>query len=87
MHYLPVRGGEQIEVRQAAASLILDGKLGYGMRIVAENNGLTIGKEQLQRVSVPKPAPSPQHRRGLMGEYGWDHDTLYILERDGNSRR
>src|SRR5205823_14263377 len=44
LHYLPVRGGEQIEVRQAADSLILDGKLGHGMRIVAENDGLLIGK-------------------------------------------
>jgi CubicO group peptidase (beta-lactamase class C family) len=37
LHYLPVHGGEQIEVRQAADSLILDGRLGYGMKIVAEN--------------------------------------------------
>jgi CubicO group peptidase (beta-lactamase class C family)/D-alanyl-D-alanine dipeptidase len=83
LDYLPVRGGEQIEVRQAADSLILDGKLGYGTRIVAEKDGLVIGKERLQRVSVPKPAPSPERRRGLIGEYGWDHDTLYILEKDG----
>jgi CubicO group peptidase (beta-lactamase class C family)/D-alanyl-D-alanine dipeptidase len=82
LHYLPVRGGEQIEVRQAADSLILDGKLGYGMKIVAENDGLIIGKEQLHRVSMPKPASAPEKRRGLIGEYGWDHDTLYILEKD-----
>lgn len=82
LDYLPARGGEQIEVRQARDSLILDGKLGYGMKIVAENDGLVLGKERLQRVSLPKPAPSPEKRRGLIGEYGWDHDILYILEKD-----
>jgi len=82
LYYLPARGGEQIEVRQAVDALILDGKLGYGMKIVPEANGVVIGNQQLKRISVPKPAPAPDHRRGLIGEYGWDHDTLYILEKD-----
>ncbi len=83
LYYLPVRGGERIEVRQAKDALIIDGKLGYGLRIVPENDGVRIGSERLQRVSVPKPPPAPDRRRGLIGEYGWDHDTLYILEKDG----
>src|SRR5207244_2026893 len=29
------------------------------------------------------PAPVPAKWRGLIGEYGWDHNTLYILEMDG----
>lgn len=28
------------------------------------------------------PAP-PDHWAGLVGEYGWDHNVLYVLERDG----
>ena len=28
------------------------------------------------------PAP-PDHWTGLVGEYGWDHNVLYVLERDG----
>jgi hypothetical protein len=35
------------------------------------------------RIPVQKPAATPERWRGLIGEYGWDHDTLYIHERDG----
>ncbi len=52
------------------------------MRIVPEAGGLVIGNDHLKRSSVPKPGPAPDRRRGLIGEYGWDHDTLYILEKD-----
>ena len=83
LYYLPVRGGEQIEVRQAKDALILDGRLGYGLRIVPQSDGVVIGDEHLKRSSAPKPAPAPGRLRGLIGEYGWDHDTLYILEKDG----
>ncbi len=36
-----------------------------------------------QRVPIGKPAPCPGRWDGLIGEYGWDHDVLYILEKDG----
>jgi D-alanyl-D-alanine dipeptidase len=32
---------------------------------------------------VIKPTESPANWRDLIGEYGWDHDVLYILEKDG----
>ena len=32
---------------------------------------------------APLPPPPPPHWRGLIGEYGWDHNVLYILEREG----
>ena len=84
LYYLPARGGERIEVRQAGESLMLDGKLGYGMKIVSEAGGVLIGSEHLRQTAIPlpMPAPAPERRRGLIGEYGWDHDTLYILEKD-----
>jgi CubicO group peptidase (beta-lactamase class C family)/D-alanyl-D-alanine dipeptidase len=33
--------------------------------------------------SRARPAPPPEPWNGLIGEYGWDHNTLYVLERDG----
>ncbi len=83
LYSLPVRGGEKIEVRQDGDGLIVDGKLGYGTRIVRENDGILLGHDHLARVALPKPAPITERLRGLVGEYGWDHDTLYILEKDG----
>jgi len=79
---LPRRGGKQVEVRQATNGLILDDKHGYGMGIVPESGGIMVGQQHLTRVAVPKPAPAADRFRGLIGEYGWDHDTLYILEKD-----
>ena len=32
---------------------------------------------------TPLPPPPPPHWHGLIGEYGWDHNVLYILEREG----
>ena len=82
LYELPRRGGKQIEVRQANDGLLLDDKLGYGMKIVPEGSGILAGQKHLARVAVAKPAPAADHFRGLIGEYGWDHDTLYILEKN-----
>ena len=35
----------------------------------------------------PSRLAAPERFRGLIGEYGWDHNTLYILERDGKLTR
>jgi CubicO group peptidase (beta-lactamase class C family)/D-alanyl-D-alanine dipeptidase len=82
LYHLPVSGGEQVEVRQGVDSLILDGKLGYGLKIFPVQGGVRIGNRNLERGAVPRPAPAAEKLRGLIGEYGWDHDTLYILEKD-----
>ena len=34
------------------------------------------------RAGAPEPLAARKWR-GLIGEYGWDYNTLYILERDG----
>lgn len=83
LYYLPLRGGERIELRKAGDALITDDKLGYGARIVPEGDGVLAGGDHLRRISLPKPPSAPERFRGLIGEYGWDHNTLYILERDG----
>jgi D-alanyl-D-alanine dipeptidase len=37
----------------------------------------------LERQPDVPPADVPDRWKGLIGEYGWDHNTLYILEDDG----
>ena len=50
-------------------------------------NGDTItrGKETFTREKPTAEAPpdAPAKYSGLIGEYGWDHNTLFIYERDG----
>lgn len=70
---LPVRGGTRVALRQMADSLITDDRLGYGRHLRPQT---------LKRVKPAKPAPAPARWKGLIGEYGWDHDVLYVLEKD-----
>jgi CubicO group peptidase (beta-lactamase class C family)/D-alanyl-D-alanine dipeptidase len=79
----PVRGGMRAPLRMLRDTLIVDGRLGYGERVIALDDAIIVGKDTLKRVQLGKPAPAPDEWRGLIGEYGWDYNTLYILERDG----
>ncbi len=77
------RGGMQVELREADDGLIVDDRLDYGTRITPQGDRLHIGTDVYERVEIPKPDPPPARWLGLIGEYGWDHNTLYILEKDG----
>jgi serine beta-lactamase-like protein LACTB len=80
---LPGRGGARSEVRAIDDDLIIDDALDYGPRIRIDGDKLRIRNDVYERAEVPKPDPPPVKWFGLIGEYGWDHDILYILERDG----
>jgi serine beta-lactamase-like protein LACTB len=80
---IPVRGGMRAEVRQLGDDLILDDALDYGTRIKRKDDKLVIGETAYERVEVPRPAPPTERWRGLIGEYGWDHQVMLVLERDG----
>lgn len=65
--------------------LTVDGRLAYGMNITRGEKGtLSANGVTYTRVDETKrPAPAPAAWSGLIGEYGWDHNVLYILEREG----
>jgi D-alanyl-D-alanine dipeptidase len=76
-------GGEQVRLRSLGDALIVDDELAYGEKILIRDDALVIGNKTFKRVEVPRPQPAPDRWRGLIGEYGWDHDILYIFEKDG----
>jgi serine beta-lactamase-like protein LACTB len=76
-------GGLKVELRRIGDDLVVDDALGFGPRITAAADKLTVGKVVFERVEVKKPAPAPAKFRGLIGEYGWDHNTLFVFELDG----
>ncbi|HEX8183089.1 MAG TPA: serine hydrolase [Blastocatellia bacterium] len=80
---LSTSGGEPVRLRAMGDALIVDDLLGYGQRISVRGDELMAGGDTFKRVATGKPAPAPRQFKGLIGEYGWDHDILYILERDG----
>jgi CubicO group peptidase (beta-lactamase class C family)/D-alanyl-D-alanine dipeptidase len=80
---LPLHVGLRMDLRHQGKGLVTDGLLGYGLRVVPDTDQMTIGKEVYRRVQVLAPAPVPARWSGLIGEYGPDHNILYILEKGG----
>lgn len=76
-------GGYRLNLREAGNDLIVDDKLSYGTRIKILPDAIQMDGETLKRQPDVKPAPVAKSWKGLIGEYGWDYDTLYILERGG----
>jgi CubicO group peptidase (beta-lactamase class C family)/D-alanyl-D-alanine dipeptidase len=80
------RGSFRYELKAAAddGSVITDDEIGFGTQIELQDEGrLLVGDTAFQRLPNQPPADIPDRWRGLIGEYGWDHNSLYILEDDG----
>jgi D-alanyl-D-alanine dipeptidase len=71
-----------------------DDSPGLQARVVVLGKGrVAIGRDTLKRlptpgsdvvpVATPKPKAGSEALAGLIGEYGWDHDVLYLREKDG----
>jgi CubicO group peptidase (beta-lactamase class C family)/D-alanyl-D-alanine dipeptidase len=80
---LATNGGEPVRLRALGDALIVDDLLGYGQRMIVRGDELTVGSDTFKSMPEDKPAPTPKQFDGLIGEYGWDHDILYIFEKDG----
>ncbi|MCZ2343256.1 MAG: serine hydrolase [Bacteroidales bacterium] len=80
----PGSGGIRAEIRQRGANLFLDDATAWGPELMEKEDTLTIDGTTYRREpsSTPPPAP-PRKWDGLIGEYGEDHNVLYIYERAG----
>jgi len=67
----------------AGDTLIADDELSYGPRVRLTGQKLVVGADTLMRATRTRPGLLQAHWRGLVGEYGWGYNTLYITERDG----
>ena len=85
LHMLMTRGGFESELRMLGDALVADGRLdeNFETTIVPAQAGIRIGDKLLKRVEPQQPRPAPGQFDGLIGQYGWDHDVLYVLEKDG----
>jgi CubicO group peptidase (beta-lactamase class C family)/D-alanyl-D-alanine dipeptidase len=83
LYLLPIKGGARTEIRQLGKDLMVDDATGYGPKITRAGDTLIVDKDTFERVSAPEAQPLPEKWRGLIGEYGQDHNILYILEKDG----
>lgn len=84
-----LRGDFPLVLRQATdTTLRVDGRLRFGAMLTVRDLGtgritLLYAGDTLHRMPTARPTPPPDAWRALIGEYGWDHNVLYLLERDG----
>ncbi len=83
LYLWPLLGGMRMELRAAGQELLADDITAHGLRVVPRGKKLHIGADVYERVAVKRPEAPLAKWQGLIGEYGWDHNTLYVLERDG----
>ena len=80
------RGSYRYELRSAAdnGEIITDDVVGFGTLVkLTDADTLSVDSIPFQRISASPPPAAPVQWKGLIGEYGWDHNTLYILEDAG----
>lgn len=85
LHMLPVSGGFESQLRMLDGALVPDGRLEEDLssKIIPGDNEIRVEDKPLRRVEMPRPPPPSKEFSGLIGQYGWDHDVLYVLEKDG----
>ncbi len=90
-------GSATLELRASDTPgvLVADSRLSFGPEVeIAEEEeagpeeagpieSLRIGEREFRRVPDPRPPPPPAEFNPLLGEYGWDHNILFVFERDG----
>lgn len=77
-------GRERVTVRSHAGILRIDGRLDLGATIEpVDADHVRLGDVLYAREPPARPAPAPERFAGLIGEYGWDHDVLFIYEKEG----
>jgi serine beta-lactamase-like protein LACTB len=75
----------QTRIRQLNGRLVTDSRISYGSPIDYDEDGrsVTMGGTVYNREKYLKPIPIPNAWHGLIGEYGWNHNILYIYEAYG----
>lgn len=76
--------GIEAGLRAKGDQLIVDDRFLYGTTLTINQDGsLDLGDDRYEVFSPPKPAPCPDKYLDLIGEYGWDHNVLFIYEDQG----
>ena len=66
-------GSQLVEIKSLEGNLIVDSILAFGTKV---------DTSQLLPRKTEVPNKIPERWEGLIGEYGWDHNTLFVLEKN-----
>jgi CubicO group peptidase (beta-lactamase class C family)/D-alanyl-D-alanine dipeptidase len=71
-------------LRSLGDTAVVDDPLGFGPVLTqVDSTTIALGGSVYHRVYPTRPRPASRALSALVGEYGWDFKTLYILERHG----
>ncbi len=81
---LRIQGGTfDHEIRRRGEAFFIDDVQAYGPPIEFGEGQFTLGDKTWKRIDDPRPPEIPTEWSGLVGEYGWDHNTLFVYEDGG----
>jgi len=82
----PLQDGSRSELRMGVnGSLLTDDRNGWGYEITPTADGITASgntDEIYKRVPEALAKPVPPEWNKFLGEYGWDYNVLYIMDRN-----
>ena len=81
--YLERVSGLSLRLREAKGNLVIDDIMTYSEDIQIADGKIKIFGTEYTAAAETKPAPMKPARVGLIGEYGLDHNILYISEKYG----
>ena len=71
------------KVRMTDDGLVCDDEFGLGPKMTLDGpDAIVVGETRYQREEAQKPKTLPKKWQRLVGEYGWDHNTLFVYEKD-----
>jgi CubicO group peptidase (beta-lactamase class C family)/D-alanyl-D-alanine dipeptidase/beta-lactamase class A len=71
-------------LRAFGDTLVIDDRAAFGTRLLPLADGrIVLGRDTLRRAAASKPARPAAAFAGLIGEFGRDHNTLFIYEDGG----
>jgi CubicO group peptidase (beta-lactamase class C family)/D-alanyl-D-alanine dipeptidase len=82
--YQSARGGFRGTLRMRGDTLVEDDRFTFGASLLPTGDTLVAGQRRFVRAAESKPERVAPALAKLVGEYGWDHDILYILENRGH---
>ncbi|MEZ6142212.1 MAG: serine hydrolase domain-containing protein [Zavarzinella sp.] len=83
LYALPENGGFLEEVFVNGEELITAGTLGSGFPFRWDGKTITARGLTYQKQAPPAPQPVSKEMAGVLGEYGPDHNVLFLVEKDG----
>ena len=80
LFYVPGAGRAPLALRARGDTLVVDDARESGIMILPLDSGVIVQGDTLYRLPDVKPDTAPARFLPWLGEYGWDHNTMFIYE-------